>query len=626
MRILISPYCLSKECLLLSGLEKQVDKEAALYHLISPSRGVEKWISEGWDLLHAQERAEIEERIQSLFKEGLPFQLAHDKAIYLYIFTLLSQLEIVALQLPLKTLPHLKDKKLKQLMRQQLVDEVFHAILFSKIACELSVPFGYPPEYSQCIENICVFIREEQDVGAAIVLLNLIAESWFEELLDILSEKGVAPKVFEVIIEDERRHVNEAELYREIGLPDKKYLKERIAYFENELIGDLVFQLKYSAAMMHVLGRSGCVHFVHRIYEKHKHQLAKIDLLPHEKWETLMSALIVYLDNDNFSSIMPDDSVVEASSTRRIMMNAWKPPVNPTMFSLFSLDVSRVEVFENKYPPQTLTGLVLQAMSKLNKENPSLRNYVVHNKIYNSVDNYIHLVVNLPGATNHLAMLKLKNSHELTLYELSDRVQNYIQVMSYARYKSEELAEEYPGLLADYYTAAVPDSYDAFRYIELPGSIISLTNVGPWAGEQSLSPLLPFESLKLTMSQVDKKQIWNNKIKTFEIQDRLPIGLSADHRVFDANMGTPKMLQIALDEMIDKLEQNGAPSQSEEIKAVDMDQFVEFSNKMLEKDLKWGFRYLMGSSHCWQSDIDMNLLHKRVCDNNEIPRPTNVLT
>ena len=124
-----------------------------MYHLISPSRGVEKWISEGWDILNGQERAEIEERVENLFVEGLPFELEHDKAIYLYIFTLLSQLEIVALQLPLKTLPHLKDKKLKKLMRQQLVDEVFHAILFSKIACELSVPFGYPPEYNQYIDN-----------------------------------------------------------------------------------------------------------------------------------------------------------------------------------------------------------------------------------------------------------------------------------------------------------------------------------------------------------------------------------------------------------------------------------------------------------------------------------------
>ena len=43
---------------------------------------MEKWISEGWDILNGQERAEIEERVENLFVEGLPFELEHDKAIY----------------------------------------------------------------------------------------------------------------------------------------------------------------------------------------------------------------------------------------------------------------------------------------------------------------------------------------------------------------------------------------------------------------------------------------------------------------------------------------------------------------------------------------------------------------
>ena len=43
---------------------------------------MEKWISEGWDILNDQERAEIEERVENLFVDGLPFELEHDKAIY----------------------------------------------------------------------------------------------------------------------------------------------------------------------------------------------------------------------------------------------------------------------------------------------------------------------------------------------------------------------------------------------------------------------------------------------------------------------------------------------------------------------------------------------------------------
>jgi len=589
---------------------KQTDKDNTLYHLLRPSCGVEKWLIEGWDILNSQEKAEVEERINAVFKEGFPFELKHDRVIYLYIFTLLSQLEIVALQLPLRALPQLKDKVLKKLMQQQLVDEVFHAMLFSKIAYELCTPYSYPPEHNQCIENICNFIREEKDVGTAIVLLNLVAESWFGELLEVLNENETAPNVFNVVLGDERRHVKEAELFKDIGLPSKIYLRKQISYLETELIGDLFVQQKYTHAMVHVLGKSGSIELIDRMKFKHNQQLAKIDMQPNEKWLKFMNMFTSYLDElEDYSH---DDTFIAQSTTRKILLAVWSMPVDPTMFSMLSLNVTRLETFENKYPPQTLTGLMLQAMSKLSKDNPTLRNYVSQNKIYNMADNFIHLVINLPGAVNHLAMIRFKDAHEISLHELSERVQNYVKIMSYARYKSEELAEKNPELLASFYSATIPDPNDIFKEILFPNAIFTLTNIGPWGGEQNLSPLLPFEALKLTMSQVERKQVWNNKTKEFEVQDRLPIGLSADHRVFDANMGTPKMLQIALDEMIDQLEQNTESKQSDAAKHVDIDRFIELSNSMLEEDLGRGFNFLMTSSHRWRSDLDIDALHKKV--------------
>lgn len=589
-----------------------INKDKALHHLIRPHQGVEQWISEGWELLDDQEKAGVEERVAHLFADGVPLELKHDKIIYIYIFTLLSQLEIVALQLPIRALPRIKDKALKALMRQQLVDEVFHAIVFSKIAYELCAPYSFPPEHNQCIEDIRVFIRDEEDVGTAVVLLNLIAESWFEELLDLLGEKNIAPKVFDVIIEDERRHVAEAELYTDIGLPSQAYLQKKVRHMETELMGDLFFQQKYATAMLHALQPSGCAELVARIYAKHTHQLAKIDMHPDKRWVKFIGNLTAYLDEKGYS--VRDDEPVPISTTRKALIAAWKPPIDPTMFSMFSLNVTRLEVFENKYPPQTLTGLVLQAMSKLSFDNPNLRNYVSHHHIYNIADNYIHLVVGLPGATSHLSMLKLKNAHLVSLQALSLRIQNYIEIMSYARYKSEELAQENPKLLENFYNVTVPDHNDVFQDILLPNGMISLTNVAPWGGEQSLSPLLPYEVLKLTMSQVERKQVWNNRAKTFEIQDRLPMSLSADHRVFDANVGTPKMLQIALDEMIDKLEQNAEePEQHyEHFKPVDIGQFVELTNRALEEDMTSGFFFLMTASHCWQSDLDIDALYQKV--------------
>lgn len=588
-----------------------------MHHLIRPSCGVEKWIIEGWDILNDQEKTEIEERINAVFKDGFPFELKHDRITYLYIFTLLSQLEIVALQLPIRALPQLKDKTLRKVMQQQLVDEVFHAMLFSKIAHELSTHYIFTPENNQCINNIAHFIREEKDLGVAIVLLNLVAESWFEELLNLLSEHKIAPNVFDVVLEDERRHVKEADLYKEVSPLSKHHLRKQINHLETELFGDLLLQQKYSSAMIQSLGKSGCIELINRIHFKHNQQIAKINMLPNKKWLRLIKMFTAYLSEIDDSNL--NDTLITQSTTRKILLNVWRNPADPTMFSMLSLNVTKLETFENKYPPQTLTGLMLQALSKLSKENPTLRNYVYHSKIYNMAGNYIHLVINLPGATNHLAMIKFKDPHEINLNELSERVQNYIEIMSYARYKAKELVEENPKLLTKLFSTTIPEPNDIFNEILSPRAIFTLTNVGPWGGEQNLSPLLPFEALKLTMSQVERKQIWNNKVKEFEIQDRLPVGLSADHRVFDANMGTPKKLQIALDEMIDKLEQNTDSKHIDAIKHVDINQFIEISNRMLDDDLNLGFHFLTASSHYWQSDSDIEALHEKIfCSNNSL--------
>lgn len=570
--------------------------------------GVEKWILEGWDLLNTEEQTEIEERINLMFKDGFPFELKHERIIYLYIFTLLSQLEVVALQLPLRALPELKDQELKQLMRQQLVDEIFHAMLFSKIAYELSTPYSHLPEYNQCIINVSTFIREEKDLGTAIVLLNLIAEAWFEEFLNILSEHEIAPEVFDVILKDEMRHVQEAQLYENIRLSNLDYIRKQINHLEMELFCDLLFQQKYSLAIVHALGMSGSIELINRIYCKHNEQIEKIGIPQNEKWVQSMNEIRAYFEEIE----SPEDKLVELSTTRKILLSAWQRPADPTLFSMLSLNVTRLETFENKYPPQTLTGLMLQTMSKLSKDNPSLRSYVSHGKMYQMTDNYIQLVINLPGASNHLAMLKFKDAHEISLYELSERVKNYVEIMSYARYKAEELAAQNPQLLTTCMSKILPDPNDIFKEIMLPQGMLTLTNVGPWGGEQNLSPLLPFEVLKLTMSQVERKQVWNNKSKEFEIQDRLPIGLSADHRVFDANMGTPKMLQITLDEMIDKLEHNAESKPSDAVKEVKIEQFIELSTRALEENLNIGFGFLTTASHSWSSDIDIETLHKKI--------------
>ncbi len=113
--------------------------------LLKPSWGAEQWINEGWNTLSFEEQKGIQARLNTLFQNGLPFELKHDKLLYCYLFSLLAQLEVLAIQVPLRFEKEMPNEKLKKSMRSQLLDEIFHGMVFTKVAYMLSTPYGYPP-------------------------------------------------------------------------------------------------------------------------------------------------------------------------------------------------------------------------------------------------------------------------------------------------------------------------------------------------------------------------------------------------------------------------------------------------------------------------------------------------
>ncbi len=90
--------------------------------LLKPSWGAEKWILEGWNKITDEEKQSINTRVEQLFKNGLPFELKHDKLLYLYIFALMAQLEVLGIQLPMRFEDEMQNPEFKKRMRAQLVD------------------------------------------------------------------------------------------------------------------------------------------------------------------------------------------------------------------------------------------------------------------------------------------------------------------------------------------------------------------------------------------------------------------------------------------------------------------------------------------------------------------------
>ena len=128
--------------------------------LLKPTWGAEKWILEGWNALNADEQGVVTGRIDSLFSEGLPFKLTHDRMLYIYAFSLLAQLEVLAIQVPLTFETYMPTPELRQRMRVQLMDEVFHGLVFTRILYELITPYAMPPAYNEEIEDLCGVFKE----------------------------------------------------------------------------------------------------------------------------------------------------------------------------------------------------------------------------------------------------------------------------------------------------------------------------------------------------------------------------------------------------------------------------------------------------------------------------------
>lgn len=563
--------------------------------LVKPQWGVEKWLDEALALINEQEKIEIQERLDKLFCNGLPLEIEHNKVLYTHVFSMLTQLEVLAVQVPLKFLQELSThKSLQKRMRQQLVDEIFHTACFLKITNMLAMPHAFPPSYDPSIEKFCTFVVSEPDVRTVVIMLNLIGEGWIEQLFDVLHQAGIAPTVFDAIMEDEQRHVEEAELYQALGLPEKDYMQRKLAFLEEELITNVIFKPKNTLALASLIGVDGCYKLMQQINDTHIKQIAKLDLHPHYLWDYFMTHVPEIME---FYHDHRADKPVPLTSTRKALIAAWDNPKSPTMSSEFSLDISRLGFFDKKYPPDTLLILTLQALSKTMAENPQWCRYICNNEIFEADASYTSLAIKLPTDDAHLGLIYFRNCHEMTALELSKHIKHDLAIMAYCYETAMQLKNEHPYLM-DVFEEYFREQKDAtFGLPDVASPVICLSNIGPWGFERVVSPLLPGEIAKFTMAKVEKAQVYNHQTNQFEVIDRLPVGVSVDHRVLDANMPLPEAMQKRFKQTVDKFEKDLKQPKKPMGNFSNLEEFKEYAEQLLKGSLEYGFRALLINGH-----------------------------
>jgi hypothetical protein len=563
--------------------------------LVKPQWGVERWLEEALDVINDEEKAEVQQRIDKLFANGFPLQIEKRKVLYLHVFSMLTQLEVLAIQVPLKFLSQLKtNESLQARMRQQLVDEIFHTAVFLKITKQLAMPYAFPPSYDRGIEQFCELVVSEPDVKTVVIMLNLIGEGWIEQLFDVLHQAGIAPTVFDAIMEDELRHIEEAELYQALGKPDKDYMQRKLNYIEYELITNVIFKPKNSMALAGLLGVEGCYQLMQQINDTHISQIAKLDLHPHYLWDYFMSHVpeVMEFYHDNRG-----DKPIPLTPTRKALVAAWDNPKLPTMSCEFSVDISRLGVFDKKYPPETLMVITLQALSRTLSRNLHWCRYMSNDEIFEADAAYVGLVVTLPNHKDHLGMICFRNCHELTLMELGKHIKHDLAIMEYCYETANALKAEHPYLM-DIFEEYYREKQDGIFGLPDPATpVVSLSNIGPWGFESAVSPLLPGEACKLTMAKVKKVQEYNHKTGQFDIIDSLPIGVSVDHRIYDANMPVPTEMQKAFKDTIDIFERDLKQPKMPLGEFANLEEYKKYAEQLRKGNLEFAFRSFIVNAH-----------------------------
>ncbi len=528
--------------------------------MLKPLWGTEKWILEGWNKINADEKKIIQARVEHLFKDGLPFEVNHDKLLYIYAFSLMAQLEILGIQLPMRFEDKMLKPKFKEQMRAQLTDEIFHAIVFSKIVFMLCKPYGFPPASNEHIEKICNFVRSQDCVKIGMVVINLVCEGLVEEVFTIFYKNNIAPNLFKIILDDEHRHVSEADLYGEIGLPDRDLLVDTLQELEEIIISCFSLEPKYSIAVSSLLGPHATASFLSALHEKHTRQLKKINMVPSEKWDIFFQLIpAIYLKPYSEELVCEANNElyeIEMTPIRKILMTQMNSPGDPSMVGQFNIDVSALKFFEKKYPNETLTTLMMQTVSNALSTQPSFRNFLSYTKLYQSRGAYVSIIEKLPGCGDHIGTIYFKDCHEITNSELSKRIKRAKHIMVYCYKKREEVEKEHPHLKSQLDAMLYDIAHDNLYPYPVPGNYsIHLSNIGSYGYTQAISPLLKQSKMHILLLAIERKPVWCNNDQSFQAKDLLPVSLSADSRIFGGLLPIPNLLNNAFQTTFQKMKE-----------------------------------------------------------------------
>jgi hypothetical protein len=287
---------------------------------------------------------------------------------------------------------------------------------------------------------------------------------------------------------------------------------------------------------------------------------------------------------------------VEMTPIRKVLMTQWSNPSDPTMAGQFDVNVTRLDFFSKKFPPETLTCLMMQAVSLGLSLNDSFRNYLSFRKIFRSKDSYVGLVVKLPDCGDHIATIVFENCHTFTFIELATKIRAIMKMMAYCYHKRQHLEQTNERVKELMHDMMYDFAYSTYNYPIAGTPFVSLSNIGYCGYTQCMSPLRCNESMKFSLMEVQRRPIWNKEKNAFEPEDMLPVSISADHRIFDGNIPVPKMTQEYFNTVFKKMTTEKQPKELPAFPQPHIEQLLE---QLIESNIELGYKSLLFLQTYW---------------------------
>lgn len=427
----------------------------------------------------------------------------------------LSQVEVIAIEVPLSALPH-ASAEVRPLLERQLADEVFHALIFASVAKRLG---GLDRPIAEA-ETLLDQIRRQEDPKTTAVLLNLLAEGWIENLFDHAAEWGVADALFGIVLEDEARHVEEA-MDHAAGV-DLAHVEKAVRAFEDELFR-LVQHPRVLLPTLALAGEARFRELGQSFLVVHKKALAEVGLKPNDAVAQIETVYAEFAE-DVGGEPARATRIEPESQWRRTALELWDTPRSPAMSGWTEIRVDHI-------PRRLLTPVLIAAVGKVWAEYPRVNRYTLGGEVYRPAGVNVGVRVQLGDKGEALSTVPILDADKRSLRDIS-------RILAQSVKRMNDLGAQVEGVVPDEGTEALSAILEDEELMSMvppetvvcPVTVSNVGKTGLHAGFGALPGALG-QSVEIILGRVEKRPVW--KLWRYKPADCVVVGATADHRVID---------------------------------------------------------------------------------------------